>query len=116
MHSSGWFKNPDYERCYHLSLSPAPIEIWTPDVRELNENLRNEFLKAFFGEHVDKVWMESPKSPEGKAEGVTHYRVFCDENWIPIIPRKEVYSTEFTELCWKSASELGIQIESNLKP
>src|SRR5688572_22289291 len=21
MHESGWWKNPDYERCYHLSLS-----------------------------------------------------------------------------------------------
>src|SRR5579859_6428518 len=20
-HTSGWFKNPDYERCYHLSVS-----------------------------------------------------------------------------------------------
>ena len=20
-HSSGWWKNPDYERCYHLSIS-----------------------------------------------------------------------------------------------
>ena len=29
-HSSGWLKNPDYERCWHLSLSyRAPDPLWS---------------------------------------------------------------------------------------
>ena len=41
-----------------------------------------------------------------KRAEVYHYRLFCDEGWQPIMPRGEVYSTQFTELGWKSFSEL----------
>ena len=33
-------------------------------------------------------------------------RPLCDTHWRPILPRKEVYSKDFTELGWKSASEV----------
>lgn len=39
-------------------------------------------------------------------KGVYHYRLFCDEAWKPIMPRGEVYSTQFTERGWKSFSDL----------
>lgn len=68
-HTCGWWKNPDYERCYHLSIS-------------------------------------FPGGWNRKKAGVFHYRLFCDVNWNPIMPRGEVYSTKFTELGWKSFSEL----------
>lgn len=36
MHSSGWWKNPDYERCWHLSLSfvsPLTGDVLPKDVK-----------------------------------------------------------------------------------
>ena len=64
------------------------------------------WVRAFFGGDFGKVWSESPKSRAGQEVGVWHWRLFCDAHWRPILPRKEVYSKDFTELGWKSASEV----------
>jgi hypothetical protein len=114
-HTSGWFKNPDYERCLHLSISPAALapRSTCPD-RDPPANIEQLLVPAFFGAGARFAWRESPKSPEGKASRVQHWRVFCDHLWHPIVPRKEVYSRDFTEKGWKSASELGIRIDSPL--
>jgi hypothetical protein len=104
-HTSGWFKNPDYERCLHLSMSfRAPFDVSIP--RDFDVALAKEWAEIFFGEARRYIWAESPKSDVGKAAGVWHYRVFCDEHWQPMLPRGEVYSTEFTEKGWKSWSEV----------
>lgn len=113
-HFSGWFKNPDYERCLHLSTSfreratggklpqrPAISRIWA---------------NLFFGHHVRLAWIEGAHTPIGKSGDVLHFRVFCDEHWRPIKPRGEVYSSKFTELGWKSFSELERDIVSPLSP
>jgi hypothetical protein len=106
-HLSGWLKNPDYERCWHLSLSPIPGAIIVPSYTvELTQDIKRMWCEAFFGEHLRLAWAESPKSEAGKQRGVWHWRVFADENWEPILPRGEVYSSKFTELGWKSASEM----------
>lgn len=105
-HTSGWFKNPDYERCLHLSMSAQPGLIWTPDTPDFDERMRNAWLRAFFKEDLDKVWFEPPVSPEGRSAGVQHWRLFCDATWKPIVPRGEVYETEFTEKGWKTSSEM----------
>jgi len=97
-HSLGWWKNPDYERCFHLSVSfPAGR----------NKNHLNKILLGIFGKHVNLLWEESPHSEHGKRLEVWHYRLFCDEQWSPIMPKGEVYSTQFTERNWKSYSELN---------
>ena len=96
-HSSGWWKNPDYERCFHLSIS---------FFGERSKKYLKRMLEALFGENKRLLWIEPPYSAEGKQREVWHYRLFCDENWQPIKPRGEVYSTEFTELGWKSYSEV----------
>lgn len=109
-HTGGWWKNPDYERCWHLSLSfYDEAGASAPKDKRLTE----EWLDAFFGEEKRKLWCEPPYSPEGAARGVWHYRLFCDENWRPIIPRGEVYTREFTEAGWKSYSELHAPTEVN---
>lgn len=96
-HSSGWWKNPDYERCYHLSISfPSG----------LNRKKLEYILEKFFGNNRRLLWCEAPYSEQGKRNEVYHYRLFCDKNWQPIMPRGEVYSKQFTELGWKSFSEL----------
>lgn len=96
-HSSGWWKNPDYERCYHLSIS-------FPGGK--NKSTLSKILANLFGTYEHLLWIEPPYSPEGKAKDVWHYRLFCDETWMPVKPRGEVYSTQFTERGWKSFSEL----------
>jgi hypothetical protein len=105
MHTSGWLKNPDYERCVHLSISfRNPLNLDEPIPFE--KKIAQEWVECFFGEYKRFVVCEMPVSTDGKRFDVHHYRIFCDENWFPIIPRGEVYSTEFTELGWKSFSEL----------
>lgn len=121
-HSSGWMKSPDYERCLHLFLSPAPSRLIVPGLQraELDKRTTRAWLDVFFDENVRLLWAESPKSPEGIRRGVWHWRLFCDEHWQPFLPRGEVYSTEFTELGWRSASELfeteGRIVESTVDP
>lgn len=104
-HSSGWFKNPDYERCLHLSLS------FTEPHRPLARRPRDYVLsdgwaRLFFGDALRWAWAEPPVSARARELEVWHYRVFCDRFWLPLKPRGEVYSTEFTERGWKSATEL----------
>lgn len=103
-HSSGWWKNPDYERCFHLSLSvKTPFTLQPlPAEKEAFE----ELAAAFFGAYTRKCWIEGPYSPEGKASDVWHYRLFCNQSWAPILPRGEVYSREFTEAGWRSFSDI----------
>lgn len=111
-HSGGWLKNPDYERCWHLSLS-----FRGSDGHPLNPHRRLErapqmhrlarrLCEAFYGAWTRYIWAEPPFSKIGKALQVWQYRVFCDAAWQPIIPRGEAYSTELTERGWKSFSEL----------
>lgn len=94
-HSSGWWKNPDYERCYHLSVSfPNGFT-----------KRRGEVLaKAFFGSDTKLLWIEPPYSAHGKQHEVWHYRLFCNEAWEPIKPSGEVYTPRMPK-GWMSFSE-----------
>lgn len=103
-HTSGWFKNPDYERCFHLSVSFFDPETFEP--RPFDIRLGKLWAKRFFGDNTKWLWVEPPYSPEGKSRGVHHYRLFCDAGWQPIKPRGEVYSQDFAEKGWKSFSEI----------
>ena len=107
-HTSGWWKNPDFERCYHLSISFFDPATLTPIPFE--ESIAKRIAKAFYTKYTKWVWVESPYSDEGKKLGVWHYRLFCDEHWQPILPRGEVYSRELTEAGWKSFSDVQDEI------
>lgn len=100
-HSCGWWKNPDYERCFHLSLSF--IDPITIQIIPFDKKLAGKWVNYFFGENSNMLWVEPPY----KVPDVWHYRLFCNEYWAPIIPRKEVYSKYFTEKGWKSYSEIN---------
>jgi hypothetical protein len=132
-HTSGWMRNPDYERCRHLSLSPRPdprlcdptgqrsrIFVSSEQLTGFDAKTWRVWVDAFFGEDVRYVWHESPKSSLGKRLGVQHWRLFCNVYWEPIVPRGEVYSSELTELGWRSASQVleeeGRIIQSTVDP
>lgn len=102
-HSSGWWKNPDYERCYHLSLSFFdPI---TQEPRRRDQTVTMTFIKRLFGRDRRWLWCEPPYSDDGRRMDVWHYRLFCDAGWNPIKPRGEVYDKELTEAGWLSFSD-----------
>lgn len=103
-HTSGWWKNPDYERCYHLSLSFFDPE--TGQMAPHNPKLSAAWVELFFGDHRRLLWVEPPYSPEGRQAEVWHYRLFTDPAWQPTLPRGEVYSKQFTEAGWKSYSDV----------
>jgi hypothetical protein len=93
MHSSGWWKNPDYERCRHLSLSFRDPKTGMP--RSRDKEWTRIWIDAFFGPLKVLIWTEPPYYPEGKANDVYHFRVFFSAGWqVPILPRGEVYSKE----------------------
>lgn len=94
-HSCGWWKNPDYERCYHLSVSFASGFV---------KRRGGMLAKAFFGHDRKLLWIEPPYSVPGKKAEVWHYRLFCDESWEPIKPTGEVYSRKMGA-GWMSFSE-----------
>jgi hypothetical protein len=121
-HSSGWMKNPDFERCLHLSLSfREPYPLLLPDMLgdprtitalggtlppvPFDARLAEVWVRLVLGDARRLSWEEGPFSADGKAIGVRHWRVFTDPAWVPIKPRGEVYDRTFTELGWKSWSE-----------
>lgn len=103
-HTSGWWKNPDYERCYHFSVSFFdPV---SGDPRPHDKSIVSQLVNGLFNEYAKWVWVEPPYSADGQQRGVWHYRLFCDEGWQPLKPRGEVYSRELTKAGWKSFSDV----------
>ena len=96
-HTSGWKKNPDFERCYHLSLSFKSGS---------EKKLEMKYLQSLFGKNYKLLWIEPPYSKFGRQLDIWHYRLFCDENWQAIKPKGEPYDTENTPRGWKSFSEV----------
>lgn len=97
-HTGGWWRNPEYERCWHLSMSFKSGS---------EKKVKQIMIDHFFHPYQNYLWAEPPYSKEGIQMDVWHYRLFCDLNWSPIKPRGEVYDSNFTEVGWKSFSELN---------
>lgn len=110
MHTSGWWKNPDFERCWHLSVSMfVPYAPAIPRPFSFAET--EPWVTGLFGRDNAKLtWWEGPWSPEGKVRGVHHVRLFCDEGWQPIKPRGEVYRRAMPS-DWRSWSEVQAERE-----
>lgn len=109
MHDCGWWKNPDYNQCLHLSLSYRDPK--TGLFRGKHQSLTDEWLELFYelfyGPLQRLMWTEPPYYPEGKRADVWHYRVFYDRTWsAPLLPRGEVYSKKWTPAHWLSYSDL----------
>lgn len=104
-HSSGWWKNPDYERCFHLSCSFRDPE--TGAHIDYDHKRAIPWIELLFGPTKNLIWTEPPYSPQGKRSQVWHYRVFYAPDWVaPILPRGEVYSKDWTPAEWLSFSDL----------
>ena len=106
-HTSGWWKNPDYERCFHLSLGYFESSTMKPVAANQKES--KIWIDIAFPDMQQYIWLESPITEEGKSAGVYHhYRVFCGPLWNPIIPR--IYSKDFPPAGWKLYSDVQYDI------
>lgn len=106
MHTCGWWKNPDYERCLHLSISFEGHEAGRVYPLPQNHRVARRWATALFGDDVRRCWIEPPFSDAGKVRDVWHYRVFCAPDWSAFTPRGEVYSRDWTPADWLSWSDL----------
>lgn len=102
-HTGGWWKNPAYERCYHLSISFRDPKTRQP--RDFDVPLAELWCREILRDMIRFTWFESPKTPEGRALDVRHWRVFCDLAWKPIVPPGEVYSRGDTPAGYRTTSE-----------
>jgi len=106
-HASGWWRNADYDCCWHLSLSwPTPGAL-QPSYEPIPRDEINWWATLFFGEYTRWLWHE----PGGVAHdrrshqealpytNIEHLRLFVDrESMQPLLPRGEVYDlTRWTD-------------------
>lgn len=107
-HSSGWWRNAEWEYCWHLSVSSRPAVEARMAVIGLREDVgyidrpREEEVywgRLFFGEHASMVWHEpggtDPRlslAESRRNKSISHLRLFLDpETFEPFIPDGEVY-------------------------
>lgn len=93
-HASGWWRNSEYDSCWHMSLCALEPGVRFVDLPDID--LR-QWSRAVFGEHVSKSWTEPPASKTDAYRDApasaytTHVRVFLNRQGIPIQPTGEVY-------------------------
>lgn len=106
-HSVGWWRNADYECCWHLSIScweRVKLEVFapgdTPTYVDIPEAEETYWGRLFFGDHARWVWHEpGGTDPRLSAEEartnkhLAHLRLFIDHEppHVPIFPVGEVY-------------------------
>lgn len=112
-HSVGWWRNAEYEYCWHLSVAAKVVdgasqEAWSDATFEPfpHDELRY-WVAAFYGKDIDKTWTEpggtDPRlTPAERRVHATmwHVRLFlhpemlspAGEPFYPFIPKGEVYT------------------------
>lgn len=113
-HSVGWWRNAEYEYCWHLSMSVRDRLAWAaykargslatpedaPDVEEFPHAERRYWAEAFFRAEQRMLWVEpggtDPRLTRQEAidrAKLLHLRLFLDpETFQPFIPEGEVYT------------------------
>ncbi len=107
-HSSGWWKNSDYEQCLHLSVSHplvdrpklylAKADIGSPehvgmDLETPTDDEVRSWGDVVFGQWNRWTWLEPAASPLDpyRSPNVVHLRLYLDERLQPILPVGEPY-------------------------
>lgn len=97
-HASGWWRNSEYDRCYHLSV----CHVTATGVEACTVDEVRAWARAAFPRHYPWTWTESPLGLAGAIQSaercgvprypnVAHVRLFCDQAGQPIKPTGEVY-------------------------
>jgi hypothetical protein len=112
-HSVGWWRNAEYEYCWHLSISSIDRLLYAALQRETNLSNRRViptyeevpradvryWAQLIFGENVTKLWNEpggtDPRLTAAERRRnalIWHLRLFLDpETFEPFVPTGEVY-------------------------
>lgn len=108
-HSVGWWRNADYEYCWHLSIGAWEKRAYnaarllgarTPEWEDLPDDDLRVWASALFRDHAHKAWYEpggtDPRLSRQEAHGrgrMKHLRVFLEPATLqPFIPKGEVYT------------------------
>jgi hypothetical protein len=99
-HNCGWWRNSQYDRCWHLSLV-----VMKPGARVLEGAFETPtdvewraIAAAFFGPDVTRAWIEPPASAfdtyrtSPQSRHTYHVRVFTDREGHALTPEGEVYT------------------------
>lgn len=89
------FRSPALQRSWHLSIA----------CRDRFE--RDTWLWAFFGEHRHRLWATGAATASGRAFTASHWRLFCDANWLPAELDRE--PAELRAAGYLAASEVGLR-------
>jgi hypothetical protein len=89
------YSDPDHMHGYHLSLSC------------FERAERDTWVRAFFEANVPLLWACWWWTAGGREHQVSHWRLFCDEQWKAISVRN---TAEVLRAGWKPASELGLAV------
>lgn len=68
-----------------------------------------KWLDCFYGSQQQFLLCEPPQSDHGKKFDVWHYRLLCDESWLPPRARAEVPDNEFSDAGWMTFNEAMAQ-------
>lgn len=71
----------DGSKAWHLSISFCDITDDDITPMPFNGDVANAWATLIFGEFVDDLWIEGPKTNHGKQLQVWHYRLFVNDGW-----------------------------------
>lgn len=109
-HSVGWWRNAEYEYCWHLSISSREALAFRMGLAGLKLSHEVPYVplekteemywgRLFFQNHADKVWHEPggtdprlTREEKVRNRAICHLRLFLDpETFQPFMPQGEVY-------------------------
>jgi hypothetical protein len=109
-HSVGWWRNAEYEYCWHLSISARDAVDARLAIAGLKKRAEVGYVslpereevywgRLFFADHAGKVWHEPggtdprlTREEKLRHRHIVHLRLFLDpETFEPFIPTGEVY-------------------------
>lgn len=97
-HASGWWRNSQYDTCWHASLVCLDLTGPRPVHTDPVDRVVRAWMHALFGEWMRHAWIEPPAAPGDPhrnapaSKYATHVRIFTDRGPLrPITPVGEVY-------------------------
>lgn len=97
-HASGWWRNSEYDQCWHASLVCMDATTNPPSFTDPIVNVTRAWTQVLFGAQMRHAWIEPPASPldvyrnARASQYTTHVRIFIDRKTrLPITPKGEVY-------------------------
>lgn len=102
------FARDDIEPAICRFQSPALQRSWALTIACHDHVERDAWLRAFFGEHQDRLWATRTATGWGRVLSVSHWRLFCDESWVPAVLHGE--QVELRAAGYRAAREVALYL------